>query len=336
MRHEEYQYLDLLEDISSNGIVKSNRTGIDTIGVIGRTMRYSLRDGNFPLLTTKKTFFKGICHELLWFIAGDTNIKYLDENGVKIWNGNANDFWAKVTERKERLSKEADSIHATIENLTQLTVIHSQEGDRERVRELQAQIEDLEVEYYETTNALDWMEDIKDGDLGPVYGAQWRNFNSQGCDQLQNAIDTIRNNPDSRIIIISAWNPLVLDRVALPPCHCFFQFFVEGDDLSCLMYQRSCDTFLGVPFNIASYALLTHMVAAVTGKNPKEFIHVLGDTHLYVNHLDQVKVQLEREPYPFPKIKINPDVKEITDFKFEDFKVVGYRSHPAIKAEMAV
>lgn len=334
--HEEHQYLDLLRDIRDNGTRKSNRTGIDTIGVIGRTMRFDLSDNTFPLLTTKRTWFKGIAHELLWFIAGDTNIKYLDDNGVKIWNGNAEDFWKKVCSRKEELSERADKIHEKIGNLTQLSVTYNVEGETSKVRELLEQIEDAQVEYYETVNEIDWMEDISEGDLGPVYGSQWRNFNAQGCDQLQNAINTIRNNPDSRRIIVSAWNPLVLDRVALPPCHCFFQFFVEGDDLSCLMYQRSCDTFLGVPFNIASYALLTHLVAAVTDKKAKEFIHVLGDTHLYVNHLDQVEEQLKRGPYPFPKIKINPNVKEITDFKFEDIEVVGYESHPPIKAEMAV
>lgn len=336
MAHEENQYLELLKDIIDNGKIKKNRTGVDTIGVIGRTMRFSLENGNFPLLTTKKTFFKGICHELLWFISGNTNVKYLDDNGVKIWNDNAKDFWNRVSERKEILSKEADIIHSKIKDLTQQTITYNSNNDIEKVRELQSLIEDLEIEYYQTTNALDWMEDIREGDLGPVYGSQWRNFNGHGCDQLQIAIDTIRNSPDSRRIIVSAWNPLVLDRVALPPCHCFFQFFVEGDELSCLMYQRSCDTFLGVPFNIASYALLTHMVAAVTGKKPKEFIHILGDTHLYVNHLDQVKIQLERKPYPFPKIKINPDVKEINDFKFEDFEIVGYECHPSIKGDMAV
>ena len=262
------QYLDLLNRILTEGVRKEDRTGTGTISVFGHQMRFNLEDG-FPLLTTKKLHLKSIIHELLWFLKGDTNVKYLQENGVRIWN--------------------------------------------------------------------EWADE--NGDLGHIYGYQWRSwpdYNGGHIDQISEVIDQIKNNPDSRRIIVNAWNVADLDNMNLPPCHMFFQFYVANGKLSLQMYQRSADTFLGVPFNIASYALLLMMMAQVTGLKPGEFIHTTGDTHLYVNHLEQVQLQLTREPRALPKMKINPDVKSIFDFKYEDFELVDYDPHPHIKGVVAV
>ena len=260
------QYLEILKDVLENGKDADNRTGIYARKVFGRQMRFDLSKG-FPLVTTKKTFFKGIVHELIWLISGNTNIKYLRDNNVHIW-----DEWAD-----------------------------------------------------------------ENGNLGPVYGHQWRNFNSQGYDQIKDIIERIKNNPQDRRIIVSAWNPAQINQMALPPCHCFFQFDVSPDNkLNCMLYQRSCDMFLGVPFNIASYSLLTMMIAQVCDLQPGEFVHTLGNAHIYSNHFEQVKLQLTREPLPLPMVKINPNVKNIDDFRFEDFELVNYQSHPAIKGEVAV
>lgn len=259
------QYLDLLHDIMENGYDKPNRTGVDTRSVFGRSMRFDLNQG-FPLITTKKIHLKSVIYELLWFIKGDTNVKFLQDNGVRIWN--------------------------------------------------------------------EWADE--NGDLGPVYGAQWRNWNNDGIDQLQELINKLKNNPDDRRMIVSAWNPSQLDKMALLPCHMFYQCYVADGKLSMLMYQRSCDMFLGVPFNIASYALLTMMLAQVCGLKLGEYIHVLGDAHIYHNHFAQVREQLAREPYPLPQMHLNPEVKNIEDFKFEDFTLEGYQCHPTIKAQVAV
>lgn len=260
------QYLDILQDIMDNGQDADNRTGVYARKVFGRQMHFDLSKG-FPLVTTKKVFLKGIIHELIWLLSGNTNIKYLTDNNVHIW-----DEWAD-----------------------------------------------------------------KDGNLGPVYGAQWRNFNGQGIDQIKDVIDRIKKNPQDRRLIVTAWNPAQIDQMALPPCHCFFQFDVTPDGrLNCQLYQRSCDMFLGVPFNIASYSLLTMMMAQVCGLKPGEFVHTLGNAHIYNNHFEQVKLQLSRTPYPLPQMKINPAVKDIFDFKFEDFELVNYQCHPAIKGEVAV
>lgn len=260
------QYLEILRDVLENGQDADNRTGVYARKVFGRQMRFDLNKG-FPLVTTKKTFFRGIVHELIWLLSGNTNIKYLLDNNVHIW-----DEWAD-----------------------------------------------------------------KNGDLGPVYGHQWRNFNSQGYDQIRDIIERIKKNPQDRRIIVSAWNPAQIEQMALPPCHCFFQFDVTPDEkLNCMLYQRSCDMFLGVPFNIASYSLLTMMIAQVCGLKPGEFVHTLGNAHIYSNHFEQVKLQLTREPLPLPRVRINPDVKNIDDFKFEDFELVDYQSHPAIKGDVAV
>lgn len=262
------QYLDLLREIRDNGVTKTDRTGVGTKSIFGHQMRFNLQDG-FPLLTTKKVFLKGIIYELLWFLKGDTNIKFLTDNNVHIW-----DEWAD-----------------------------------------------------------------ENGDLGYVYGKQWRSWETTDgrvIDQISQAVDLIKNHPDSRRILVTAWNPAEIDKMALPPCHCLFQFYVADGKLSCQLYQRSADTFLGVPFNIASYALLTMMLAQVCGLEPGEFIHTTGDTHIYLNHLEQVNEQLSREPRPLPKMIINPDVKSIFDFKYEDFKLEGYDPYPAIKAPVAV
>ena len=260
------QYLDLLRDVMENGQDANNRTGVWARKVFGRQMRFDLNKG-FPLVTTKKTHLRSIIHELIWLLSGNTNIKYLHDNKVTIW-----DEWAD-----------------------------------------------------------------ENGDLGPVYGHQWRNFNSQGVDQIKDVIERIKKNPQDRRLIVSAWNPIQINEMALPPCHCFFQFDVTPDGkLNCMLYQRSCDMFLGVPFNIASYSLLTMMVAQVCGLKLGEFVHTLGNTHIYSNHFEQVKLQLTREPYPLPQMKINPDVKDIDDFKFEDFELVNYQCHPAIKGDVAV
>jgi thymidylate synthase len=262
------QYLDLMRRVRSEGVRKSDRTGTGTLSVFGHQMRFDLAEG-FPLVTTKKLHVKSIIHELIWFLAGDTNIGYLRRHGVSIW-----DEWAD-----------------------------------------------------------------ENGDLGPVYGRQWRSWpapDGTTIDQIREAVELLKTNPDSRRIIVSAWNPADIPSMALAPCHCLFQFYVAEGRLSCQLYQRSADVFLGVPFNIASYALLTLMMAQVTGLQPGEFVHTLGDTHLYLNHLEQADLQLQRTPRPLPRMSINPNVRSIFDFKFEDFSLTGYDPHPHIKAEVAV
>lgn len=264
-------YLDLLDLVLNNGTARDDRTGVGTIGIFGAQARFDLRE-SFPCLTTKKLHLRSIIHELLWFLNGDTNIKYLNENGVTIW-----DEWAD-----------------------------------------------------------------ENGDLGPVYGKQWRSWavgdNGETIDQIARVVNSIQNNPTSRRHIVSAWNPADVEEMALPPCHTMFQFYVDPDrgELSCQLYQRSADLFLGVPFNIASYALLTMMMAQVCALKPGDFVHTFGDLHLYQNHLDQTREQLSREPRPLPQMKINPEVKEIDGFRYEDFELVGYDPHPAIKAPIAV
>ena len=262
------QYLDLMRHVLQNGVTKSDRTGTGTRSVFGYQMRFDLSQG-FPALTTKKLHLKSIIHELLWFLSGDTNIRYLKENGVRIW-----DEWAD-----------------------------------------------------------------ENGDLGRVYGAQWRSWrgaNGETIDQIRNLVQQIQTNPDSRRLIVSAWNPAEVDSMALPPCHALFQFYVANGKLSCQLYQRSADIFLGVPFNIASYALLTPMLAPVCGLQAGEFIHTLGDAHLYLNHLEQAQLQLTREPRPLPKMHINPDVRDIFAFRFDDFELADYDPHPHIKAQVSV
>ncbi|NRG17866.1 thymidylate synthase [Rhizobiales bacterium] len=262
------QYLDLMIRILEEGVDKSDRTGTGTRSVFGHQMRFDLSEG-FPLVTTKKLHLKSIVHELLWFLAGDTNIAYLKEHGVRIW-----DEWAD-----------------------------------------------------------------ENGDLGPVYGYQWRSWpapDGRSIDQIANLLEMIRKSPDSRRLIVSAWNPALVDEMALPPCHSLFQFYIADGRLSCQLYQRSADVFLGVPFNIASYALLTMMVAQVTGYEPGDFVHTFGDAHLYLNHLDQAREQLSREPRRLPTMRINPDVKDLFAFRFEDFTLEDYDPHPHIKAEVSV
>ncbi len=272
------QYHDLLKHVLENGAEKGDRTGTGTKSVFGYQMRFDLSEG-FPMVTTKKLHLKSIIHELLWFLKGDTNIEYLKEHGVRIWN--------------------------------------------------------------------EWADE--NGDLGPVYGHQWRNWNSEGIDQIKEVVETLKNNPDSRRMLVSAWNPSVLPdtsvsfaenvasgKAALPPCHAFFQFYVADGKLSCQLYQRSADIFLGVPFNIASYALLTMMMAQVCGYEAGDFIHTFGDAHIYSNHMEQVELQLSREPRPLPSMKINPEVKDIFGFKFEDFILEDYDPYPGIKAKVAV
>jgi thymidylate synthase len=262
------QYLDLLRHVRDNGVTREDRTGTGTRSVFGYQMRFALADG-FPLLTTKKLFTKAIIHELLWFLAGDTNIKYLKDHGVTIW-----DEWADA-----------------------------------------------------------------DGELGPVYGKQWRSWaapDGRVIDQMAALEQAIKTNPNSRRHIVSAWNPAEVDQMALPPCHCLFQFYVADGKLSCQLYQRSADIFLGVPFNIASYALLTLMLAQVTGLQPGDFVHTLGDAHLYLNHLEQTELQLSRTPRPLPQMLINTEVASIFDFTYADFKVDGYDPHPGISAPIAV
>lgn len=266
--HPEYQYLDLMRHVLDNGTKKDDRTGTGTISVFGHQMRFDLQKG-FPVLTTKKLHLKSIIHELLWFLSGDTNVKYLQDNGVRIWN--------------------------------------------------------------------EWADE--NGDLGPVYGYQWRSWptpDGRHIDQIENVLDQLKNKPDSRRIIVSAWNVANVDDMALPPCHCLFQFYVADGKLSCQLYQRSADIFLGVPFNISSYALLTMMVAQVTGYQPGEFIHTFGDAHLYLNHLEQAREQLSREPKPLPEMHMNPHVTNLFDFSYEDFELVGYEAHPHIKAAVSV
>jgi thymidylate synthase len=286
------QYKELLERVLAEGKKKEDRTGTGTISVFGHQMRFRLDDG-FPLLTTKKVFLKGIIHELLWFIKGETNIKYLVDNGVKIWN-----------EWPYEIFKKSDAFNG----------------------------ESLE-EFVEKVRTDDEFARVH-GNLGPVYGKQWRNF--CGVDQLKELISQIKANPDSRRLIISAWNPSELTNMALPPCHCFMQFYVSDGRLSCLLYQRSGDIFLGVPFNIASYALFTMMIAQVCGLKLGDFVHTLGDAHIYTNHLEQVRLQLSRDERALPTMRINPDVKDIFSFKYEDFTLENYDPHPAIKGAVAV
>ncbi|MBR7114321.1 MAG: thymidylate synthase [Alistipes sp.] len=296
------QYLDLLRRITREGVVKGDRTGTGTRSVFGHQMRFDLSEG-FPLLTTKRVFLKGIIHELLWFLAGDTNIKYLVDNGVHIWDNDAYRYYGELCAK------------AGVEPLTQE--------------------EFLAAAQQQTPSPI---EGYAYGDLNHVYGYQWRSWpRSDGgaIDQIRQVIDTIKNNPNSRRMIVSAWNVAEVEDMALPPCHVLFQFYVAEGRLSCQLYQRSADTFLGVPFNIASYALLTMMIAQECGLEAGEFVHTLGDTHLYLNHLDQVAEQLSREPRKLPTMRLNPDVRSVFDFKYEDFTLEGYDPHPAIKAPMS-
>ena len=296
------QYLDLLTRIKTEGAVKTDRTGTGTKSVFGHQMRFDLSQG-FPLLTTKKVFLKGIIHELLWFLNGDTNIKYLVDNGVHIWDNDAYRYYNELCVKNGVLPVAME----------------------EFLRAAQDGV-DSPIEGY------------KFGDLNHVYGYQWRSWprpNGEAIDQIQQAVDLIKNNPDSRRIIVSAWNVADVEKMALPPCHTLFQFYVADGKLSCMLYQRSADTFLGVPFNIASYALLTMMMAQVCGLKAGEFVHTLGDTHLYLNHLEQVDEQLSRTPRALPKMRLNPDVKSIFDFKYEDFTLSEYDPYPTIKAPMS-
>ena len=303
------QYLGLLKHIMENGADKSDRTGTGTRSVFGYQMRFDLQKG-FPLLTTKKVFLNGIIHELLWFIKGDTNLKYLAERNVHIW-----DEWPYKAYLKQN-------------NLP----VPSTDSD-----EWKSGMKDF-VEKVISDDEFS----AKYGNLGPIYGYQWRNWKTpdgREIDQLKDVVDTLKKSPDSRRIIVSAWNPSDIDEMAkagLPPCHCLFQFYVANNKLSCQLYQRSCDTFLGVPFNIASYALLTMMIAQVTGLEPGQFVWTGGDTHIYSNHFEQVAEQLSREPRTAPTLKLNPEVKDLFDFKFEDITLEGYDPHPAIKAPIAV
>jgi len=299
------QYHQLMQHILDNGSLKENRTGINTISVFGYQMRFNLEVG-FPLVTTKKVHLKSIIHELLWFIAGDTNIRYLVKNGVNIWNEWPFQNYLKENGLDEKLPKYG-------------------EAWKEELKSFKSRI--IEDEDF----AAKW------GELGPVYGRQWRNF--EGVDQIKQLIEDLKKNPNSRRHIISAWNPKdipVMAKSGLPPCHTLFQFYVADNKLSCQLYQRSADVFLGVPFNIASYALLTLMVAQVTGLEPGDFVHTFGDAHLYENHLDQTKEQLSRDFRPLPQLKMNPEVKNLFDFKYEDFELLNYDPHPAIKAQVAV
>ena len=291
------QYLDFLQHILDKGVEKHDRTNTGTISTFGYQMRFDLSEG-FPLLTTKRVHLKSIIHELLWFIKGDTNIKYLVDNDVRIWNE-----WPY-----EKFKKSDDYNNETIEEF----VLKIKEDN----------------EFAE-----------KHGDLGPVYGHEWRHFDGPNDifrDQLGWVIDEIKRNPDSRRLIVSSWNPTLIEKMALPPCHTLFQFYVIDNKLSCQLYQRSADAFLGVPFNIASYALLTMMVAQVCNLELGDFVHTVGDAHIYSNHLEQVNRQLAREPRSLPKMNINKEVKNIEDFKFEDFELTNYNPHKGIKAEVAV
>ncbi len=291
------QYLDLLSHILNEGSVKHDRTGTGTISLFGYQMRFDLSEG-FPLVTTKKTHLKSIIHELLWFIQGDTNIKYLVDNGVRIWNE-----WPYQAFKK--------SEDYAGESLKEFAFKIKTDGDFAK----------------------------KYGELGPVYGRQWRHFegpNGLYVDQLAEAIDLIKNNPSSRRIIVNSWNPPLIPEMALPPCHMMFHFYVNDGKLSCQLYQRSADTFLGVPFNIASYALLTMMVAQVCDLEPGDFVHTIGDAHIYNDHLEQVNLQRSREPKKLPKMMINKEIRNIEDFKYEDFELVGYDPHPLIKGKVSV
>lgn len=297
------QYLTLLKDILENGVIEKNeRTGTGTKKVFGRMLKFDLSQG-FPLLTTKRMFIKGIIHELLWFISGDSNIRYLVRNGVHIW-----DEWPF---QRYLVQNKLDKKYP----------IYSKSWQEKKEEFVQKVIKD-------EVFAKKW------GDCGPFYGVQWRNFN--GFDQLKWVISEIKKNPSSRRLIVNAWNAPLINKMALPPCHVMYQFQVTKDKLNCMMYQRSVDTFLGLPFNIASYALLTMMTAQVTGYKPGELTLALGDTHLYLNHIDQAKEQLKRKPYKLPKMRLNPKVKSIFKFKYEDFELIDYQSHPAIKAQISV
>lgn len=301
--------MELLQDIKTNGIKKSNRTGTDQIGVFGRQLRFNLSEG-FPAVTTKKLFTRGIIHELIWFLQGASNIKYLVDNDVHIW-----DEWPYR--------------HYLIEQSKTVPDSSSDEWS-EGIKQFTEKIKSDE------RFAKKW------GELGPVYGYQWRNWptpNGHHIDQIAKVIDTVKTNPDSRRMIVSAWNVADIDEMAkagIPPCHTLFQFYVASGKLSCQMYQRSADTFLGVPFNIASYSLLTMMIAQVCGLKPGDFVHTFGDTHLYVNHLKQVDEQLSRKPKKLPVMKINPKIKDISKFTIDDFELVGYDPLPAIWAPIAV
>ena len=296
------QYHDLLRRITSEGIVKGDRTGTGTRSVFGHQMRFNLADG-FPLLTTKKVFLKGIIHELLWFLAGDTNIKYLVDNGVHIWDNDAYRYYKELCAEKS--------------------------------------IEPIAMEEFLAASSASTPSPIEGyayGDLNHVYGYQWRSWpkpDGSSIDQIRQVIDTIKTNPNSRRMIVSAWNVAEVEDMALPPCHVLFQFYVAEGRLSCQLYQRSADTFLGVPFNIASYALLTMMIAQECGIEAGEFVHTLGDTHLYLNHMEQVAEQLSREPRALPRMRLNPDVKSVFDFRYEDFTLEDYNPYPAIKAPMS-
>lgn len=296
------QYHDLLRRIMQDGVVRGDRTGTGTKSVFGHQMRFDLNEG-FPLLTTKKVFMKGVIHELLWFLAGDTNIKYLVDNGVHIWDNDAFRYYNELCVKHGVLPVDRDTFLAA-----------AQQGI------------DSPIEGY------------RFGDLNHVYGYQWRSWGSPDgrvIDQIAEAVRLIKTNPESRRIIVSAWNVADVEQMALPPCHVLFQFYVANGRLSCQLYQRSADTFLGVPFNIASYALLTMMMAQVCGLQLGEFVHTLGDTHLYLNHFEQVEEQLSRTPRRLPRMLLNPDVKSLFDFKYEDFRLEDYDPYPAIKAEMS-
>ena len=294
------QYLDLLSTILEEGVVRGDRTGTGTKGVFGYQMRFNLAEG-FPLLTTKKVFLKGVIHELLWFLRGDTNIKYLADNGVHIWDSDAFRYYNELCVKHGVLPVDLDTFLAA------------------------AGVESP-------------IEGYRFGDLNHVYGYQWRSWpkgNGEVIDQIARVIETLKTNPTSRRMIVSAWNVADVEDMALPPCHTMFQFFVAEGKLSCQLYQRSADTFLGVPFNIASYALLTMMIAKECGLELGDFVHTLGDAHLYLNHLEQANEQLSREPRALPRMVLNPDVKSIFDYRYEDFTLEGYDPHPAIKAPLS-
>ena len=299
------QYLDLVRHIRDHGTIKEDRTGTGTVSIFGYQMRFNLADG-FPLVTTKRVHLKSILHELLWFIKGDTNIKYLVQNGVGIWNDWPYQNWLRETGQAQNLKMYSSEWRLVMKEFI------------ERIKS-----DDTFARQY--------------GDLGPVYGKQWRNFG--GVDQLTNLVNDIKTNPDSRRLIVSAWNPQdipVMIKSGLPPCHSLFQFYVVEGRLSCQLYQRSADVFLGVPFNIASYAILTMMIAQVTGLRPGDFIHTFGDAHLYLNHMEQVEEQLSRAEFDLPELKVNPSITSLFDFVFEDFELQNYMSHEPISAPVAV